>query len=263
MSMRKYLIIIIVAQCSFLFGQGEIDEQDKIFYRNERTFAFLLNSNGFGGNFRYAKRIDAFRKTLYEIELNYLKHPKEQKVTVDNTNRNIVYGKLNSVYTLKGAIGFQKEMFRKQDFGSISIRYFFNFGPTLAFQKPVYYEYFDSKTNDYYYEKFQEHNYDVSGKAPFTMGFGEITVSPGAYGKFGYSFEYSKVDAVFHALEASIALDAYVRKIKIMETPPEKILFVLPDDYFVLTLTISYRFGKVIDTKFSPKQNKVDDMLVN
>ena len=57
------------------------------------------------------------------------------------TNKNIVYGKLNATYTLKGGLGYQKEMFQKRDQGGISIRYFINFGPSFAIMKPIYYEY--------------------------------------------------------------------------------------------------------------------------
>lgn len=261
--MKHFAVILILFCCSCsLFAQGEIDEQQKIFYRNERTFAFLLNSNGIGTNFRYAKRIDGFRKTLYEIEFNYLKHPKETKITFDRTNRSIIYGKLNAAFNLKGAIGFQKEFFQKRDLGGISIRYFVNGGPAFVFLKPVYYEYGIPNSYDTYYDKFMQHG-DYIGRAPFTMGFSELSLSPGIYGKFGFTFEYSRIDAVFHALGVGCGLDAYARRLDIMATPPEKILFVLPDDYFVFTLFISYRFGKVIDTQFSPRRNKLDEMLVD
>ncbi len=46
--MKKLLIIAVV----FLFGafslfaQGELDEQQRVFFRNERSFAILLNSDG-------------------------------------------------------------------------------------------------------------------------------------------------------------------------------------------------------------------------
>lgn len=263
--MKRYYIIFILSTISALaYCQGEIDNQEKIFYRNERTFAFLLNSNGIGGNYRYAKRIDGFRKTLYEIELNYLKHPKEIKATIQTTNKNIIYGKTNSVYTLKGAIGFQKELFQKKDLGSISIRYFTNFGPSLAFKKPVYYEYYDQTTERLYYSKFEAHNYgNLSGRAPFTKGFNELSVVPGAYGKFGFTFEYSKIDEVFHALEIGVGFDAYIGPLDIMATPPQKVLFVLPDDQFVLTLFIGYRFGRIIDTQFNPKRSKIDNIIVD
>ncbi len=245
-----------------LFGQGEIDEQSKIFYRNERTFAIMLNTNGIGGNFRYAKRIDGFQSTLYEVEANYLKHPKERRITIDQTSRSIIFGKLNSVYSIKGSLGNQKELFQKRDLGGISIRRFYTFGASLAFLKPVYFEYWDPNTNMPYYDKFLRHGY-FAGRAPFTMGLGEISLSPGIHGKFGFTFEYSKIDEIFHALEAGVCLDAYLLPIKIMDTPSEKTLFLLPNEHFIPSLYISYRFGKVIDTKFNPKKSAIDEMLID
>lgn len=262
--MKRFCCILFLAALSISsYSQGVIDTQEKIFYRNERTFAIFLNSNGLGGNFRFAKRIDGFRKTLYEIELNHLKHPKEIKATISQTNKNVIYGKLNSVYTLKGAIGFQKEIFQKKDLGSISIRYFTNFGPSIAFQKPVYYEYWNSGEKQSYYDKFSKHSGLLVGRAPFTKGFSELSVVPGAYGKFGFTFEYSKLDEVFHALEVGIGFDAYVSSLKIMDTPPQKIFYIFPDDQFFVTLFIGYRFGKVIDTQFNPRRSKVDDLIVD
>jgi hypothetical protein len=261
--MRTRIIILFLCIGNLkLYCQGELDTQDKIFYRNERTYAFLLNSNGFGFNFRYAKRIDAFRKTLYEVEFNHLKHPKEIKARLYTTNRNIVFGQLNSVYTLKGAIGYQKEFFQKRDLGSISIRYFTNGGLSLAMLKPVYFEYQDNVTGEPYYDKFQQHG-NFIGKGPFVKGINEISMVPGLYGKIGLSFEYSKIDKIYHALEFGMAFDAYAKKVKIMDTPANKILYLLPDDQFFITLFVSYRFGKVIDTQFNPKHNAIDNMISN
>lgn len=263
-SNMKYFFFIAFSLLTFsVFAQGELDQQDKIFYRNERTMAFLLNSNGLGGNYRFAKRIDAFKKTLYEAEFNYLKHPKEVRITLPASNRNIVYGKLNSVYTIKAAFGVQNEMFQKRDQGGISIRYFYNFGPSFAIKKPIYYEYYSLDYANTYYDKFQSHQAleQYAGKAPYTHGIENIRISPGIYGKFGFTFEYSKIDEVFHALELGVAFDAYVNKVPIMYTEPGRLLFVLPDDQFYLTLFISYRFGKVIDTRFNTKRNRLDKAI--
>lgn len=260
---RQLLIILSLFEALVAFAQGEIDTQEKIFYRDERTFGFLLNSNGYGLNFRYGKRIDAFRKTLYEIELDYLKHPKEIKATIQSSSSSssLVFGKVNTVFALKSALGFQKEMFQKKDFGGISIRYFIDGGPSIAFLKPIYYRYQDYNTGDIFYETFPQFDVYLIGKAPFTKGFKDISVSPGLFAKFGFTFEYSKVDQSFHALEAGIGFDAYLLPIEIMYAPQEKILFVLPDDHFILTLFISYRFGKVIDTQFNFKRNRFDKLI--
>ncbi|MBN2485234.1 MAG: hypothetical protein JXB34_04590 [Bacteroidales bacterium] len=259
--MKAFAFILIVLHGYILFGQGEIDDQQTLFYRNERTFSFLLNSNGVGVGYRYAKRIDAFRKTLVEAEINYLKHPKEYRV-LTAYERRIVYGKLNSVIVLKGAIGYQKELFQKRDLGGISIRSFYNLGPALAIQKPIYYQYSDNK-GGYYTDEFKSHlsPYDFIGKAPLSEGLDKTSLSPGIYGKYGFSFEYSRIDQVYHALELGLAFDAYFRELKIMDTKPGKVFFILPDNYFVLTLFISYRFGKVIDAQYSNRSNRVEDIL--
>jgi hypothetical protein len=261
-SMRILIFILSLFLSLEIFAQGELDTQDKIFYRNERTYAFLLNSNGVGGNFRFAKRIDGFRKTLYEIELNYLKHPKESKISLPNTNRNIVFGKQYATYSVKGALGFQKEMFQKRDLGGISIRYFLNFGPSIAIMKPIFYEYWAPERGTYY-DTYQPDKtvYEYNGKAPYLMGFNKLRVQPGIYGKFGYTFEYSNVDEVFHALELGAAFDAYIGKVPIMAAPAGKLLFVLPDDQFFLTLFISYRFGKIINTRANPRRTRIDEII--
>ncbi len=266
--MRKLFIYIFLITCSALslYGQGEIDLQKRVFFRNERTFAISIQTRGYGVNYRYAKRLDAFRKTTYEGEFNYIKHPKEIKAQLNQTNNNIIYGKLNSVFTLKGGLGFQKELFQKLDVGGISIRYFTNFGPSIMFLKPVYYEYIENTSpNQTITDKFKPHTSksQLYGKAPFSKGFNEITLNPGAYGKFGFSFEYSKLDESFHALETGISLDAYIRSFNIIDTPTNNVLFFLPDDQFIVSLFASYRFGKIIDTKQNPKKNRIDKMINN
>lgn len=255
------IVALLVLSASPVFAQGEIDDQSKIFYRNERTFAGLLNSNGIGFNFRYAKYIDGYKKTLYEVEFNHVKHPKEVNTSLTSGyNSQYKYGKLNTVYTLKAALGKQVELFEKYDKGAISIRYFYNFGPSIAFLKPYYYKYRDGYTT--FYSKFitEENTFPPEAKAPFTKGFSELSLSPGAYVKLGMSFEFSTVDYSFHALEAGLAMDAYALPIDIIYAPSEKILFALPDDHFVLTFFISYRFGKVISQR--TQKTKVDQMLV-
>lgn len=257
---RLVYFILFLLQFNLLTGQGEIDDQESIFYRNERTYAFLLNSNGFGGNFRYGKRIDAYQKTIYEIEIDYLKHPREER-QVSFYNKNFIYGKKNAVVLLKGSIGYQKEIFQKRDLGGISIRYFVNAGPTFAFLKPIYYEVPDVVGTKY--EPFDKQQHSIIGKAPLRYGFDELKVSPGIYGKFGYSFEYSKVDNIFRGIEVGAAFDAYFTEVEIMADQNDKILLVLPDKHFIFTLFISMRIGRVIDTRFNPKRSSIDNFIID
>jgi hypothetical protein len=58
--MKKLLIIAVmyIIGINSVYGQGELNEQQKIFFRNEMSFAILLNTDGFGLSYREGKRID-------------------------------------------------------------------------------------------------------------------------------------------------------------------------------------------------------------
>jgi len=55
--MKKLLIVavIILFGTTSLFAQGELNGQQKVFFRNERSLAILLNSDGIGFSYREAK----------------------------------------------------------------------------------------------------------------------------------------------------------------------------------------------------------------
>jgi len=270
MKVRRFSIAFIACLFPFIaYTQGEIDTQEKILYRNERTVAFLLNSNGYGGNFRYAKRITYLKKTLYEVDLVYIKHPKEVKIyssyNASNSSKSYVYGKTNSFINLRAGIGFQRELYQKQDRGGISIRYFYNFGPDIGFAKPIYYNYVTilvDSNNQVYYETMTEkfisqhpNATDIIGRASFFKGFDEISVIPGIYAKLGLTMEFGRKEQIINAIEGGIILDAFIKRVPIMAT--EK------NPWFFPTLFISYRFGKSIDVSGKQqKKTKVDELLM-
>lgn len=247
-------------------AQGELDEQGKIFYRNERTFGLLLNSNGFGVNYRYGKRVNAFRKTIYDFDFVGIKHPREQKIPTDNFSLSrIVYGKLNEFYNLRAGIGVEKEMFSKVDRGGISIRRYFSFGTSFGLLKPIYYyietiEYNQSGipvSTSIIIDKFTKYQHIqssiISRKASFFKGVDEISIIPGLYGKFGMMFEFGKVDEIIHAIDVGFTVDAFIKKAEIMATEDNR--------QFFLSLYASYRFGRVLDARFNQNRNKIDEIL--
>lgn len=257
MAMKKLLIIFFVGLGIIpLFGQGEIDEQQKIFFRNERSFGFLLNSDGFGISFREAKRLNYRNKKYFEIETGTIKHPKEyrDRNPYYQTPGTFVYGKMNFPLYLRGSYGFQREMFHKADLGGVAVRYFISGGPSLAIYKPIYYKVLYPVSN-YEFQIVEEKldvithpPYDIYSRASFTKGLSEMKLIPGVYGKGGLSFEYSKEEKIIHAVEAGLVLTAYPQEIPIMATADNKAIY--------FSLFVSYRFGLVIDP-LNPETNKI------
>ena len=261
--MKRLLIIavILIFGAVSVKGQGEIDEQQKIFFRNEKSFAFFLSTDGWGGSYRSAKRVNYLNKNIIEIDFGKLKHPKEYKLSNPYTQStgNFVFGKLNSVMYLRGGIGKQHEIYKKADLGGIAIRTFFSGGPVLAFYKPIYYKvlYQVATGNEYEIreEKFSSNialPQDIYSKASFTKGFNELKVLPGLYAKGGFNFEYSKEDKVIHAIEIGAQINAFPKKIPIMAIEDNKAIY--------LSIFASYRFGVILDP-LNPESNKFSNIF--
>jgi len=259
---KKLLIIAVIS----LFGtlslhsQGELDEQQKIFFRNERSFAILLNSDGIGISYRGASRVDYLNKRLFEIEASTLKHPKEYKLSnqYSQSAGSFVFGKLNSVIYLRGGIGYQHELYKKADLGGIAIRYFYSAGPVLSVYKPIYYKVLYQVTGNEFDIKEEKFNVsiaiplDIYSKASFTKGLNETKVLPGLFAKAGFNFEYSKEDKLIHAIEVGGQVNAFPKKIPIMAGAENKSIY--------FSLFVSYRFGMIIDP-LNPESNKMSNIL--
>jgi hypothetical protein len=244
-------LIILIFFLSTLLPDShsqEINEDiPKIFYRNEKSIGLQLNTNGWSVGYRYGSRVNYFKKQNYEIEFSNLKHPKEIKSSSAYfSSSSFVFGKLNYVFDLRIGYGKQNEMFSKRDPGSIAIRYFYSFGPSLAIQKPIYYEIL-YPVDDAYVVSEEQFNadihtsLDIKGKASFFKGFDEIKLIPGAFIKAGVNFEFSQRETIIHALESGIMLQAYLNDLEIMA--------VDDNQQFYFILFVSYRFGKIVNAQ--------------
>ena len=258
--MKKLLIIVFPVWLITvsLHAQGEIDEQQKVFFRNERSLGILLNSDGFGLSYREGKRVDFLNKRFFEIELGNLKHSKEYRYTYNNYgggSGSFVFGKLNAVYFLRGGLGRQHEIFKKADLGGVAVRYFYSAGPVLALYKPIYYRVLYQVSGSIYYFEIREEKFDVSihdptliySKASFFKGLDETKALPGLYAKTGFNFEYSRQDKIIHAIEMGAQINAFPKEIPIMAAPHNKAIF--------FSLFLSYRIGVIVDPLHPEEMN--------
>jgi hypothetical protein len=260
--MRKLLIIavLLLFGINSIYAQGELTEDQKVFYRNEKTYGLLLNSDGFGVSYREGKRLDFLNKRLFEIDFGIIKHPKEVKLSNPyyQNAKSFVFGKLNSVFFIRGGIGHQHEIFKKADLGGVAIRYFYSAGPTIILCKPIYYKVGYIVDNE---PVIKEEKFDISmalpqdilGRASFFKGINQIKIFPGLYTKGGFNFEYSKEDKIIHAIELGLSVNTFPKKIPIMATEDNKAIF--------FSLFVSYRVGLIIDP-LDPESNKLKTIFI-
>jgi hypothetical protein len=261
---RIFIFFLFLFSCLVAWSQGEIDPQDKVLFQNERSVSVSLTTNGFAGGYRFGKHKTYLDKTIFDIELAYIKHPKEVKISASPysyaTSRRYVNGKTNLFVNLRPSMGFQREIFSKEDRGSIAIKYYFGGGPSLGITKPIYYTFniiapigginyiVDTRVEKY---EFVQHpsTTEIAGRASFWKGMDELAVYPGLHVKGGMTFEFGKYNHLINALDVSATFDAFTKKIPIMYTEL--------NNQFFLTLAVSYRFGWVVAARYkTPKITK-------
>ena len=261
---RIFIFFLFLLSGLIAWSQGEIDPQDKVLFQNERSISVSLTTNGIAGGYRFGKHKTYLDKTIFDIELAYIKHPKEVKISASPysyaTSRRYVNGKTNLFVNLRPSIGFQREIFSKEDRGSIAIKYYYGGGPSLGITKPIYYTFniiapvgginyiVDTRVEKY---EFVQHpsTTEIAGRASFWKGFDELAVYPGLHVKGGMTFEFGKYNHLINALDVSATFDAFLKKIPIMYTEL--------NNQFFFTLAVSYRFGWVVAARYkTPKITK-------
>lgn len=236
-----------------LQAQGEIDDENKIFYRDERSVSFALNLNGWGFDYLYGRRNTAYKKWLFLAGFDLMKHPREERQTSYFTAGRFAYGKLHSTFNFKAGWGRQTELFRKFDKGSVSIRYYYILGPSVVILKPIYYDINLSLLGEIVSEKFDESYpmvYEIYGTSSFFKGFDELSAIPGGYLKAGFMFDFSNTDKKVRALDTGLSVELFPKAIPIMAS----------DDNYALWLNvyIAFRFGNAIDTFFGKEGDEIN-----
>ncbi|MEI8137572.1 MAG: hypothetical protein WCH21_09645 [Bacteroidota bacterium] len=247
-------VFIVIFFCIF----GSSSAQDKpanplnmdegttlnVLYRNEGSGQIYANTRGLGILYRRGKHITAKTRSYYEIDGQSLKHPKEVKISgTAQDKKRFVYGKINQVFLLRGAVGMQKVIFAKADNKAVEVRYSYSIGPTLAFAKPYYVQVYRAQNNqggqvNPDVVKFNSENFtqdSVVGRGAFSDGLAEIKIYPGASAKFNLSFEYAPYTNLIRAIETGISLDYFPKALPIMARNPA--------ENVVITFHVGFVFG--------------------
>lgn len=236
---------LVVAQEPVINNSMENGTNFNVLYTHDVSGKIYANTRGYGFTYHRGKHITAQTRSFYELDLQTLRHPKEVKLTGDAPDKKrFVYGKINSVLVLRGAIGLQNVLFGKADSKAVEVRYSYSLGPAFAIAKPYYVNVYKtgssaSKTQNNYIkfdtENFYKDSGTVIGRAPYAMGLDEIKVYPGLTGKFNLSFEYAPYTNLIRAIETGISLDYYPKALPLMARNPSENL--------ILTIYLGFVFG--------------------
>ncbi len=249
--MRKFAFFILFIFTSLIFGNGLfsqteiIDTTKNILLLKEMSGGIIFHSQGWGIKYSKAYNKSAFKKRVLVFEFSEIQSPKQIR-TINpyfTNSKSYNYGKLNSVFILRGTYGFHKQLNRKPYWGGVELRFLYMGGVSLGLAKPVYLIILNQSSQIYEYTTSEE-RYDpdehfvdnIFGRASFTKGFNEISIYPGIHGKIGLDFEYGSYSTKIKSLQIGATLDIFPRPIPIMAfNDPE---------YFFFTFYLNFNFGK-------------------
>lgn len=222
------------------------DSTQDIILRKEKGGGLVLHTLGWGGQYRQGVAQTAFRKRLLEFDLVSMKSPKEIK-TVNpyfSNARSYVFGKMNSVLIARAGYSIHRQLNRKPKDGGIEVRYFVGAGASLAMAKPIYLSVIRFTSSIYEYkittERYdpEEHRIEnIYGRESFFKGIEKTSLHPGAYGRFGFNFDYSTEHEKTKSLELGAIIDVY-------PFYPVEIMAFNPKDHYFLNFYLSFNLGQ-------------------
>ncbi len=254
MKTQKKIVVIVMLLFFFVPAYAQFDTEtydsteNLILYQRQRTFGVVLHNLGLGVQFRSGKRTSYFKTRMWEIEFVSMKSYKQVKVLNPyfTNSRRYVYGKLNEAFFLRGGMVWKKLLNRKPYWGGVELRWLYGGGVSVGFAKPyyLYVLYFYDTGNGFYSYDIKTERFDPSsqswddiyGRAPFTVGFSEMTFHPGIYLKTALNFEFGVRSTKIKALEVGATLDISPMGLSIMADNKNQIFFP--------TIFLNFSFGK-------------------
>jgi len=250
--MRKYILAFFL----FMLGSFSIscyaqeetpalsDTLDNVLLEHQWSLGVHINSNGWGLKFRKGRNLAALKQFMWEIEFTTYKSAKEVK-TINpyySDSKSYIYGKLNSIYFLRGGIGFQRILNRKPYWGGVQLSYLYYGGLSVGLTKPVYLFIIHSSNITDYQVMEERYNPEIHfldniyGRGAFLTGILNTEFHPGVYAKGGLEFEFGTRNRAIKAMEIGAILD--------YSPIPIAIIAYNPKQSFFLTAYLSVSFGK-------------------
>lgn len=224
--MRKSLVLLCIAISVSLSAQLETSADFKrTVYDREYTVGLSGHSRGYTITGRYLKYQDGFVKQGLEIDLAKLRHPKEVRSSLINSgSRGFVFGRINSLYAMRGGYIREEIIYDKTDQGTVSISLVTSGGLSLGLVKPVFVDVITEtpsgriETVPLRYNP-PEQNGSIIGEANWFTGLFDTQIRPGVYAKVGVAFDYDFLDSKVTSLEAGLIYDYYFADIPIFYEP--------------------------------------------
>jgi hypothetical protein len=220
-----FLLVIFQTFSVSVFSQVPVNEKLMVRISKEIWLGGTVHSSGFALNYGMSKFKNFKKKSLINIDLVSINHDKEYKIfgSFDENAKKFVFGKLNSLYTVRLGFGNRKILYEKLRENGLQITMNYTAGPSLGMVKPVFLEVFkydfSGRIAGIASERYDPelHNfYTIYGRASWAAGLMETKINPGVFFKLGLDFDYSSNREIINSLEVGVCLDVFSKPVILM-----------------------------------------------
>lgn len=236
MSLYQNLILIILFSFGLAITNTEaqsiitIDESPKGFiYSEENAINIDIKTNGFQLSYLWGKYETHYKFKYYHVGITNVKHRMEFSTkypvpSIARVSNSYIYGKINSLFQLKGSIGFRKTFSERPKSKGVVVGYNYEYGLNLGILKPYVLKvsypgdlngttllYYSEETHDDFLNQF----YTIS-HAGFRSGWDNVKLRPGINGRIGLNFSFGENEQLVRSLEAGVDASLYFNNVDLI-----------------------------------------------
>ena len=215
----------------------KLEEEGEPGFRKHSIFGFKLNTDGWGGSYELGKIKTPYKATLYQLEFNEKKHPKESKQSSQKDvggfillGNPFVYGKQNIFYQLKLGLGQQIMIGGKGNKNGVGVYGLYAGGFSAGLLRPYYVSVDDGSGFEREIKYTQQDSalflgQSIVGGTGLAKGWGELKFVPGLHAKGAIRFDWGRFNNTITAVELGFNFEYYTQKIVQMVNVPGKNFF--------------------------------------
>jgi len=252
------VLILLLPVCSW--GQVELQStfilpQEKgVVYDKEYNVDLRLNTNGYSLGFSRGRIRTFYKTSTFYFDFTFHRDLRENRqnnkvifTPTNETSTAFVYGKANSLYSLKVGKGLKKYWSDKASKRGVMVGYIIEGGVTVGILQPYYLKVaaLNENTGQTYlkevrYGKGEDEqfldNSRIFGRASVFKGLFESTIVPGLHFQSGIHCDFGKYDNFIKALEVGGMVNLFSQPVQIMVNQPRR--------PFLLNFYVSLQFGR-------------------
>jgi len=245
-----FLPILAIAQMPSLV----IPEEKGVVYNREFGVDMRVNTNGLSLGFTKGIIKTFYRSSTYYFDLTFYRDLKENRqnnkvifAPTNETSNAFVYGKINSLYSIRAGKGIKKYWSDKASRKGALVGYILEGGITLGILQPYYIKVAnlneDTGLPELKEVKYGEKdnalfldNARIFGRSSLFKGIFESALIPGVHAQAGIHCDFGKYDNFIRAVEVGAMANVFTQSVRLMVNQPAR--------PYMLNFYLAFQLGK-------------------